>query len=232
MVTTNLERMKVSKLQDQKVENEYVERLKDSLDDVVLAFSDMSIGSLQKKANIVLQVESVRWSYRNELEFALKKIIVILFTRKPKTHRVIRCKCVVPGSGLSDEQKVTRHVAKWIHKSYDKSYRTIFLNAALALSGLLPLDLRVHECAALYKHKRYLSNDYLLPRQELEMREIRAESREVQLLWLKAHIGAAENKRADSLAKTAALRSNTPPDCDIVSLSYVKKRIRDKSVLK
>ncbi|GBP80099.1 hypothetical protein EVAR_55917_1 [Eumeta japonica] len=42
-----------------------------------------------------------------------------------------------------------------------KSYRMIFLNAVLVVSSLLPLDLRVHEFAALYKHKKRLSNDYL-----------------------------------------------------------------------
>ncbi|GBP68163.1 Retrovirus-related Pol polyprotein from type-1 retrotransposable element R1 3 [Eumeta japonica] len=47
-----------------------------------------------------------------------------------------------------------------------------------------------------------------------------------------AHIGTAGNERADELAKSAALHSDMPPDYDKVPLSYVKKRIRDESVLK
>ncbi|GBP81473.1 Putative 115 kDa protein in type-1 retrotransposable element R1DM [Eumeta japonica] len=44
-----------------------------------------------------------------------------------------------------------------------KSYHQISLNAVLALSGLPLLDLRMRESAALYKHKRKLLNDCLLP---------------------------------------------------------------------
>ncbi|GBP07980.1 hypothetical protein EVAR_78112_1 [Eumeta japonica] len=46
------------------------------------------------------------------------------------------------------------------------------------------------------------------------IREVRAEGREFQLFWLKAHIGTAGNERPAELAKTAALRSDTPPDFD------------------
>lgn len=34
------------------------------------------------------------------------------------------------------------------------AYRTVYLNAVLALSGLVPLDIRVHKCARLYDVKR------------------------------------------------------------------------------
>jgi ribonuclease HI len=34
------------------------------------------------------------------------------------------------------------------------AYRTVSLNSALALTGMLPLDLRIHEAAALYKARR------------------------------------------------------------------------------
>ncbi|GBP53709.1 hypothetical protein EVAR_39863_1 [Eumeta japonica] len=67
---------------------------------------------------------------------------------------------------------------------------------------------------------------------KIQGKEIRAHGPEVQLFWLKAHIGRAENEKADELPKTVALRSDTPPDCDKILLSYVKKRIRDEPVLK
>ncbi|CAG9122974.1 unnamed protein product [Plutella xylostella] len=49
-----------------------------------------------------------------------------------------------------------------------KAYRTVSLTSALALSGLLPLDLRIQEAANLYKSKKLLSTDYLPPGKELE----------------------------------------------------------------
>ncbi|GBP37607.1 hypothetical protein EVAR_34644_1 [Eumeta japonica] len=53
-------------------------------------------------------------------------------------------------------------------------------------------------------------------------REIGAEGQEVQLFWLKAHIGTAGNERVNELTKTAAQRFDAPPDYEKVSLS--KKR--------
>lgn len=51
-----------------------------------------------------------------------------------------------------------------------KSYRTVSLTSALALSGLLPLDLRIQEAASLYKAKKSVSSDYLPPKMKLEKR--------------------------------------------------------------
>ncbi|XP_050563196.1 uncharacterized protein LOC118276113 isoform X1 [Spodoptera frugiperda] len=49
-----------------------------------------------------------------------------------------------------------------------RAYRTVSLTSATVLSGTLPLDLRVQECASLYLTKRGLSLDYLPPHKELE----------------------------------------------------------------
>lgn len=49
-----------------------------------------------------------------------------------------------------------------------KSYRTVSLKSALALSGLLPLDLRIAEAASLYRVKKNFSQEYLPPEAELE----------------------------------------------------------------
>ncbi|XP_023936910.2 uncharacterized protein LOC112045076 [Bicyclus anynana] len=42
-----------------------------------------------------------------------------------------------------------------------KSYRTVSLNAAMALAGILPLDLRIREAASLYEAKRGVSERLL-----------------------------------------------------------------------
>lgn len=49
-----------------------------------------------------------------------------------------------------------------------KAYRTVSLTSALILSGLLPLDLRIHEAASLYKAKKGHSEDYIPPGREVE----------------------------------------------------------------
>lgn len=49
-----------------------------------------------------------------------------------------------------------------------KAYRTVSLTSALALSGTLPLDLRIQEAASLYMAKKGLSTDYIPPGRELE----------------------------------------------------------------
>ncbi|KAF9409307.1 hypothetical protein HW555_011289 [Spodoptera exigua] len=43
-----------------------------------------------------------------------------------------------------------------------RAYCTVSLTSATVLSGTLPLDLRVQECASLYRTKRGFSLDYLL----------------------------------------------------------------------
>nr|XP_026496433.1 uncharacterized protein LOC113400950 [Vanessa tameamea] len=49
-----------------------------------------------------------------------------------------------------------------------KAYRIVSLTSALALAGLLPLDLRVREAATLFKIKKGYSVDVLPPGRELE----------------------------------------------------------------
>lgn len=49
-----------------------------------------------------------------------------------------------------------------------RAYRTTSLTSVLVLSGLLPLDMRVQEAAALYEAKRGISVDFLPPGRTLE----------------------------------------------------------------
>ncbi|XP_049874511.1 uncharacterized protein LOC126372706 [Pectinophora gossypiella] len=51
-------------------------------------------------------------------------------------------------------QKQLNNVQRGFAQKLTKAYRTVSLNSALVLSGLLPLDLRVKEAAALYEAKR------------------------------------------------------------------------------
>nr|XP_037872912.1 uncharacterized protein LOC119629799 [Bombyx mori] len=51
-------------------------------------------------------------------------------------------------------QKLLNAVQRGFAQKLCKSYRTTSLNSALVLAGLLPLDLRIHEAAALYEAKR------------------------------------------------------------------------------
>ncbi|KAL0861194.1 hypothetical protein ABMA27_009674 [Loxostege sticticalis] len=71
-----------------------------------------------------------------------------------------------------------------------KAYRTVSLNSALLLAGILPLDLRIQEAAALYEVKRGYSQ-----------------------------------RRADELAKAAAVGIKRRPDYDVCPVSFVKRQI-------
>ncbi|XP_072948186.1 uncharacterized protein [Epargyreus clarus] len=242
-----------------------------------------------------------------------------------------------------------------------KAYRTVSLTAALVLSGLLPLDLRIHESASLYRAKKNISLDYIPPGRKLErmvrhedlphpstlttinyqvlesvdpqtmathrvvgpqiytdgskiegmtgaaltwwedgketsfstysldssctvfqaelyalhkaveqavssgrtninilsdsrsslellanpkpthpltkaikdnIRGLRREKKNVQLFWIRAHVGTAGNERADELAKTAAKNMTETPDYAETPLSYVKRKIREETILK
>lgn len=57
-----------------------------------------------------------------------------------------------------------------------------------------------------------------------------AQSKDVSLFWVKAHVGLQGNERADQLAKDAALRSKMRPNYDRCPISYVKQEIRRESI--
>ncbi|KAL0812196.1 hypothetical protein ABMA28_009571 [Loxostege sticticalis] len=62
--------------------------------------------------------------------------------------------------------------------------------------------------------------------------DIRAQGRRVRLFWLRAHVGTPGNERADQLAKEGAEREAEVLDYAEVPLSYVKRKIREESLLK
>jgi ribonuclease HI len=64
-----------------------------------------------------------------------------------------------------------------------------------------------------------------------DIAQIRAERRGVRLFWIRAHVGTEGNERADELAKTAAAKS-AHPDYAEIPVSYIKRKIREETVLK
>ncbi|KAJ2940785.1 hypothetical protein O0L34_g14902 [Tuta absoluta] len=55
--------------------------------------------------------------------------------------------------------------------------------------------------------------------------------RNIQLYWIKAHVGLEGNERADELAKNAALHLKTRPYYSLCPVSFAKRRIRIESII-
>ncbi|KAL0830238.1 hypothetical protein ABMA28_002449 [Loxostege sticticalis] len=64
------------------------------------------------------------------------------------------------------------------------------------------------------------------------LRKALTQGKDVSLYWIKAHAGLQGNERADELAKEAALASKRKPDYDRCPVSYAKKSIRNRSIVK
>lgn len=63
------------------------------------------------------------------------------------------------------------------------------------------------------------------------LREVVKAGKTVKLYWVKAHVGIKGNERADVLAKEAALSRKTRSDYDECPVSFVKRVIRNDSVV-
>ncbi|KAL0850679.1 hypothetical protein ABMA28_006624 [Loxostege sticticalis] len=64
------------------------------------------------------------------------------------------------------------------------------------------------------------------------LRKAFIQGKDVSLFWIKAHAGLLGNERADDLAKEAALASRKKPDYDRCPVSFAKRTIRYRSIMK
>lgn len=71
---------------------------------------------------------------------------------------------------LSTNRKCLDALQRGFAQKICKAYRTTSLTSVLVLAGILPLDLRVQEAAALFEAKKGISLDYLPPERHLEER--------------------------------------------------------------
>ncbi|XP_075990359.1 uncharacterized protein LOC142986010 [Anticarsia gemmatalis] len=73
-----------------------------------------------------------------------------------------------PATELNKVQDTLNSIQRGFALKICKAYRTVSLTSALALTGILPIDLRIQEAASFYKTKKGLSQDYIPPGKELE----------------------------------------------------------------
>ncbi|XP_048480282.1 uncharacterized protein LOC119694816, partial [Plutella xylostella] len=71
---------------------------------------------------------------------------------------------------LQTNKKQLEAIQRCFAQKICKAYRTASLTSVLALSGTLPLDLRIQENAAMYEAKRGLSTTFLPPGRQLEQK--------------------------------------------------------------
>ncbi|KAL0811463.1 hypothetical protein ABMA28_009863 [Loxostege sticticalis] len=64
------------------------------------------------------------------------------------------------------------------------------------------------------------------------LRKALTQGKDVSLYWIKAHAGLQGNERADELAKEAALALKRKPDYDKCPVSFAKKSLRNRSIIK
>lgn len=61
------------------------------------------------------------------------------------------------------------------------------------------------------------------------LRKVLAQEKTVRMFWIRAHVGASGNERADELAKQAALYRKTAADYNKCPTSHVKWVLREKT---
>ncbi|XP_047543137.1 uncharacterized protein LOC125075464 [Vanessa atalanta] len=89
------------------------------------------------------------------------KIIKTIYTAAIEPVIIYAAAAWAPAAGKLGVQKYLNAVQRGFAQKLCRSYRTVSLNAALLLAGILPLDLRVKEAAALYEARRGSSRSVL-----------------------------------------------------------------------
>ncbi|XP_046976629.1 uncharacterized protein LOC124542783 [Vanessa cardui] len=82
------------------------------------------------------------------------EIIRLIYTAAIEPIIIYAAAAWAPAAGKLGVQKHLNAVQRGFAQKLCKSYRTVSLNAALVLAGILPLDLRIQEAAALYEARR------------------------------------------------------------------------------
>lgn len=66
----------------------------------------------------------------------------------------------------------------------------------------------------------------------VDLTSLHKQNKQVNLFWIRAHVGVTGNERADQLAKEAALNSKTKAHYDRCPISFVKNKIRHETMEK
>ncbi|XP_013165040.1 PREDICTED: uncharacterized protein LOC106115905, partial [Papilio xuthus] len=120
-----------------------------------------------------------------------------------------------------------------------ENYCTVFQAELLALNEAVKCARSSSECchnilsdsrSALQMVINPNANHPLAIQVRNNIKEIREQSKRINLYWIRAHIGTVGNERADELAKEAALKTKRKADYDKCPVSFVKRQIRKDSL--
>lgn len=124
-----------------------------------LTFNNHAANVCRKAANIYKQLAraaKVSWGLHPE-------VIRCIYTVEPVI--TYAASAWVPETKKIGVQRMLNTIQRGFAQKLCKSYRTVSLNASLVLAGILPLDLRVQEAAALYEAKRGVPRPALVGRE-------------------------------------------------------------------
>ncbi|KAL0821384.1 hypothetical protein ABMA28_005970 [Loxostege sticticalis] len=82
------------------------------------------------------------------------EVIRLIYTATVEPIIMYAAAAWAPAANKIGAQKLLNSVQRGFAQKLCKSYRTVSLHSALTLAGILPLDLRIQEAAALYETKR------------------------------------------------------------------------------
>ncbi|KAL0870225.1 hypothetical protein ABMA27_006365 [Loxostege sticticalis] len=115
-----------------------------------LTFNQHIAAQTRKALDIYKQVArtaKISWGLHSE-------VIRLIYTATIEPIVMYAAAAWAPASKKIGAQKLLNSVQRGFAQKLCKSYRTVSLHSALTLAGILPLDLRIQEAAALYETKR------------------------------------------------------------------------------
>ena len=118
--------------------------------DEKLTFNEHAANVCKRAANVYKRLSraaKVSWGLNTE-------VIHTIYTATIEPIVTYAAAAWAPATKKLGIRKKLGSVQRGFAQKLCKSYRTVSLNSALALSGILPLDLRIQEAAALYEARR------------------------------------------------------------------------------